>query len=71
MQIVLSFFSELTIFMALIIVGLIIILLLKAVVQLIIPIVAAAVAWFLTHSLIYAGIAFLAFAVLQLILKRK
>lgn len=71
MQIVLSFFSELTIFMALIIVGLIIILLLKAVVQLIIPIVGAAVVWFLTHSLIYAGIAFLAFAVLQLILKKK
>ncbi len=71
MQIVLSFFSEFTIFMALIILGLIIILLLKAVVQLIIPMVAAAVVWFLTHNLIYAGIAFLAFAVLQLIIKRK
>ncbi len=64
-------FSELTIFMALIIVGLIIILLLKAVVQLILPMAAAAVVWFLTRSLVYAGIAFLAFAVLQLILKRR
>jgi len=71
MQTIRSFFSELTIFMALVIVGLIIILLLKAVVQLVIPIVAAAVVWFLTHSLTYAGIAFLAFAVLQLIVKRR
>lgn len=71
MEMALPSFSELTIFMALIIVGLIIILLLKAVVQLILPMAAAAVVWFLTRSLVYAGIAFLAFAVLQLILKRR
>jgi hypothetical protein len=55
----------------LVVIGIIIILLIKAVIQLIIPIVAAVLAWYLTHSLIYAGIAFLVVAVLQLILKRK
>jgi len=64
-------FSEIIIFLALVIVGLIAILLVKAVIQLIIPIVAAVVVWFMTGNLTYAGVAFLAIAVLQLLLKRK
>jgi len=64
-------FSELIIFLALIIVGLIAIILVKTIIQLIIPIIAAAVVWFMTNNLTYAGIAFLAVAVLQLVLKKK
>jgi hypothetical protein len=71
MLLALPVLSELLIFFVLVVIGIIIILLIKAVIQLIIPIVAAVLAWYLTHSLIYAGIAFLVVAVLQLILKRK
>ena len=63
--------SEFMIFLALIVIGLIAIILVKAVVHLIIPIVAAVVVWFMTSSLTYAGIAFVGIAVLQLLLKRK
>lgn len=63
--------SELMIFLALIAVGLIAIILVKAVVHLIIPIVAAVVIWFMTGSLTYAGIGFVGIAFLQLLLKRK
>ena len=71
MLLALPVLSELLIFVVLVIIGVIIILLIKAVIHLIIPIVAAVVVWYLTHSLIYAGIAFLIVAILQLILKRK
>jgi membrane protein implicated in regulation of membrane protease activity len=64
-------FPEFIIFLALIIAGLIAIILVKTILQLIIPIVAAAVVWFTTNNLTYAGIAFLAVAILQLILKKK
>jgi hypothetical protein len=63
--------SEFIIFLALVIAGLIAIILVRTIAQLIIPIVAAAVAWFATNNLTYAGIAFLAVAILQLILKKK
>ena len=68
---VLSTFPELMVFLALVIVGLIAIILVKAVIQLVVPIVAAAVVWLMTSNLTYAGIAFLAVAILQLVLKRK
>jgi len=63
--------SEFIIFLALVIAGLIAIILVRTIAQLIIPIVAAAVVWFTTNNLTYAGIAFLAVAILQLILKKK
>lgn len=63
--------TELIIFLALLIIGVIIILILKAVLSLILPIVAAVVVWFVTHNLIYAGIAFVAVAILQMILRRR
>jgi len=71
MPLVFPVISELLIFLALVILGLIILFLIKAVIQLVIPTVAAVVVWYLTHSLIYAGIAFLVVAVLQMALKRK
>lgn len=64
-------FGELVLFLILLTLGIIIILLLKAVLSFLLPIVAAVVVWFLTHNLIYAGIAFIFFALIQLILKKK
>jgi hypothetical protein len=64
-------FGEIAIFAVLLIVGIIIILLLKAVIHFILPIIAAVVVWFLTHSLIYAGIAFVVIAILQMIIRRR
>jgi hypothetical protein len=43
---------------------------LAAVVHFILPIIAAVVVWFLTGNLLYAGIAFLAVAILQLFARR-
>lgn len=63
-------YGEIIIFLVLLIIGVIVILLLKAVIHFILPIVAAVVVWYLTHSLIYAGIAFLVVAILQMVLRR-
>jgi hypothetical protein len=63
--------NELTLFLILIIVIMIILFLLRAVLGLIVPIVAAVVIWFLTHNLIYAGVTFVMVAILQLILGRR
>jgi len=64
-------FGEIAIFLVLLIVGIIIILLLKALINFILPIIAAVVVWFLTHSLLYAGIAFVVIAILQMIIRRR
>ena len=64
-------FGEIAIFAVLLIVGIIIILLLKTVIHFILPIIAAVVVWFLTHSLIYAGIAFVVIAIIQMIIRRR
>jgi hypothetical protein len=64
-------FGEIAIFTVLLIIGIIIILLLKAVIHFILPIIAAVVVWFLTHSLIYAGIAFVVIAIIQIIIRRR
>ena len=61
---------ELIIFAILVIIGIVIIMVLAAVIHFILPIIAAVVVWFLTGSLIYAGIAFLAVAILQLLVRR-
>lgn len=63
--------NELTLFLILLIVGVIILFLLRAVLGLIVPAVAAVVIWVLTHNLIYAGAAFVVVAILQLILGRR
>ncbi len=64
-------FGELIIFLVLLFVGIIIILLLKALINFLLPIVAALVVWYLTRSLLYAGIAFVVIAILQLVIKRR
>jgi len=61
---------ELVIFAILVIIGIVIIMVLAAVIHFILPIIAAVVVWFLTGSLIYAGVAFLAVAILQLLVRR-
>ena len=63
--------GELVIFLVLLIIGIIIILLLKAVIHFILPIVAAVIVWFVTGSLLYAGIAFVAVAILQMVIRRR
>ena len=60
----------LIIFAILVIVGIVIIMVLAAVIHFILPIIAAVIVWFLTGSLIYAGAAFLAVAILQLLVRR-
>jgi len=64
-------FGELVIFLILLIIGIIAILILSAVIHFILPIIAAVVVWFLTGSLLYAGIAFVVVAILQLIVRRR
>lgn len=64
-------FGNIVLFLILIVIGIIAILILKAIVSFILPIVATLIVWFLTHSLLYAGIAFVFIAILQLILKKK
>lgn len=64
-------FGELVILLILLIIGVVAILVLSAVIHFILPIVAAVVVWFLTHSLLYAGIAFVVVAIIQLIVRRR
>jgi hypothetical protein len=64
-------FGELVIFLVLLVIGIIAILILSAVIHFILPIIAAVVVWFLTGSLLYAGVAFVVVAILQLIVRRR
>jgi hypothetical protein len=64
-------FGEILVFLVLLIIGIIIIVILKALIHFILPIIAALVIWFVTHSLTYAGLAFLIIAILQLIVRRR
>ena len=57
---------ELIAFGILVIVGIVIIMVLAAAIHFILPILAAVIVWLFTGNLIYAGIAFLAVAILQL-----
>ncbi|WP_455276197.1 hypothetical protein [[Eubacterium] cellulosolvens] len=63
-------FSEIIIFIILLIIGLIIVSILKTILYFILPIIAAIVIWFITSNLIYAGITFVVVAILQLIFRR-
>ena len=62
--------GELIIFAVLVIIGVILIMVLAAVIHFVLPIIAAVVVWLFTGSLLYAGIAFLAVAILQLLARR-
>ena len=60
---------DLIIFGVLVIVGIIVIMVLATVIHFILPIIAAVIVWLFTGNLIYAGIAFLAVAILQLLVR--
>ena len=62
--------GELIIFAVLVIIGAILIMVLAAVIHFILPIIAAVVVWLFTGNLLYAGVAFLAVAILQLLVRR-
>jgi len=62
--------GELIVFVILVIIGIIVIMLLATVIHFIIPIIAGVIVWFVTSSLLYAGIAFLVIAVIQLLARR-
>jgi hypothetical protein len=64
-------FGELVIFLILVFVGIIILMILAAVIHLILPIIATILVWYFTHSLLYAGVAFLAVAIIQLLIRRR
>ncbi|MGA8905665.1 MAG: hypothetical protein WB661_11740 [Candidatus Bathyarchaeia archaeon] len=64
-------FGELVIFLILLIIGIVAILILSAVIHFILPIISAVVVWLLTGSLLYAGVAFVVVALLQLIVRRR
>jgi membrane protein implicated in regulation of membrane protease activity len=64
-------FGELVIFLILLIIGIVAILILSAVIHFILPIIAAVVVWLLAGSLLYAGVAFVVVALLQLIVRRR
>jgi hypothetical protein len=63
-------FGELIIFVILVVIGIVIILVLSAVIHFILPIIAAVVIYLFTGNLLFAGIAFLAVAILQLLARR-
>jgi len=63
-------FGEVIIFLILLIIGIVIIMLLATVIHFIVPIIAAVVIWFFTGSLLYAGVAFLVVAIIQLIARK-
>ena len=62
--------GELIIFALLVIIGVILIMVLAAVIHFILPIIAAVIVWLFTGNLLYAGVAFLAVAILQLLARR-
>ncbi|MGD0175195.1 MAG: hypothetical protein ABSC50_00015 [Candidatus Bathyarchaeia archaeon] len=64
-------FGELVIFLILLIIGIVAILILSAVIHFILPIIAAVVVWLLAGSLLYAGVAFVVVALLQLMVRRR
>lgn len=63
-------FGELIVFLILLLIGVVIIMILATALHFILPIIAAVVVWFLTSSLLDAGIAFLAVAIIPLIARR-
>ncbi len=63
---------ELLLFIILILAGLVIlVIVLRAFVRFLIPIVAAAVLWFYTGNLIISGVAFVLIALIQLMIRRR
>jgi len=62
--------SDLIIFIGLIFVGVILLMLIKAIIHFVIPLIGAIVVWYYTGSLTSAGIAFVIIALLELVFRR-
>ena len=64
-------FNEIAVLLAVLVVGIIIVLVLKALIHFLLPIIAAVAVYYFTSSFVYAALAFVAVAILELILRRK
>jgi len=62
--------SDLIIFIGLILVGVILLMLIKAIIHFVIPLIGAIVVWYYTGSLTSAGIAFVIIALLELVFRK-
>lgn len=62
--------SELIIFIGLIFVGIVVLMLIRAIIHFVIPLIGAVVVWLYTGSLTYAGMAFVVIALLELVFKK-
>jgi len=62
--------SELIIFIGLIFVGIVVLMLIRAMIHFVIPLIGAVVVWLYTGSLTYAGVAFVVIALLELVFKK-
>lgn len=62
--------GQLILLAVILIVGIVIIMALSAVIHFIIPILAAVVVWLFTGDLVYAVVAFIGVAILELLLRR-
>ncbi|MFH0847901.1 MAG: hypothetical protein V1857_00160 [archaeon] len=62
---------ELLIFLVLLFIGILIIIVVKALIHFVVPIVATVIVWFYTRSLVMAGVAFVTVALIQTLLRRR
>jgi len=62
--------GDLIIFIGLIFVGVILLMLIKAIIHFVIPLIGAIVVWYYTGSLTSAGIAFVIIALLELVFRK-
>jgi len=62
--------SDLIIFIGLVFVGIVLLMLIRAIIHFVIPLIGAVVVWLYTGSLTYAGMAFVVIALLELVFKK-
>jgi len=64
------FGTDLIIFIVLIFIGIIVLMIIKALIHFVLPLIGAVVVWLYTGSLTFAGVAFLVIAFLELVFKK-
>lgn len=62
--------SDVIVFIVLVLVGIAILMLIRAIIHYVIPLIGAIIVWLYTGSLTYAGIAFVVIALLELMFKK-
>jgi len=62
--------SDLIIFIGLVFVGIVLLMLIRAIIHFVIPLIGAIVVWLYTGILTYAGMAFVVMALLELVFKK-